>query len=54
MVTQTPERIFERATRMLERTRTRGGYLLGTGNSVPEYIPFENYRALLRAAEAFC
>lgn len=53
MVTGTPDRIFDRATAMLERARTRGGYLLGTGNSVPEYIPFENYSALLRAAETF-
>jgi uroporphyrinogen decarboxylase len=53
MVSETPERIFARATAMLERSRTRGGYLLGTGNSVPEYIPFENYKALLRAAEEF-
>lgn len=53
MVMETPERIFERATSMLKHTRARGGYLLGTGNSVPEYIPFGNYKSLLRAAEAF-
>ncbi len=53
MVSQTPARIYDRATAMLERSRTRGGYLLGTGNSVPTYIPFENYSALLRAAEEF-
>ncbi len=53
MVTETPEKIITRATEMLERTHARGGYLLGTGNSVPEYIPYENYRALLRAAESF-
>jgi len=28
----------------------RGGYGLGTGNSVPEYVPRENYFAMLSAA----
>jgi len=38
---------------MLERTASRGGYALGTGNSVPEYIPYENYIAMVRAAWEF-
>ena len=53
MVRKTPDDIFMRATGMLERSREAGGYLLGTGNSVPEYIPFENYMALLRARDEF-
>ncbi len=28
----------------------RGCYLLGMGNSVPEYVPYFNYMALVRAA----
>ena len=28
----------------------RGGFALGTGNSVPEYVPDANYFALIRAA----
>ena len=35
---------------MLERTRARGGYALGTGNSVPEYVPDDKYFAMIRAA----
>ena len=35
---------------MLERTAGRGGYALGTGNSVPDYVPDENYFAMIRAA----
>ena len=35
---------------MLERSKDRGCYLLGSGNSVPEYVPFENYMAMVRAA----
>jgi len=45
-----PEEIFARAKSMLERTTDRGGYALGTGNSVPEYVPDENFFALIRAA----
>jgi uroporphyrinogen decarboxylase len=35
---------------MLKRAEGRGGYALGTGNSVPEYIPQDNFIALLKAA----
>lgn len=33
---------------MLEKGR-QGGYALGTGNSIPEYIPKENYLAMIGA-----
>lgn len=49
MARKTPEEIYKRAAAMLDRARHDGGYMLGTGNSVPEYIPFENYMAMLRA-----
>lgn len=45
-----PDVIYRRAKEMLKRTRERGGYALGSGNSIPDYIPNENYLALLRAA----
>lgn len=48
--TATPEQVYERAKAMLQRTEGRGGYALGTGNSVPPYMPHENYFAMLRAA----
>jgi uroporphyrinogen decarboxylase len=35
---------------MLERSASRGGYALGTGNSVPKYIPDEHYFAMISAA----
>lgn len=53
MVTKSPEEIYARATSMLERSRERGCYFLGTGNSVPEYIPQDNYLALVKAAADF-
>jgi uroporphyrinogen decarboxylase len=46
----TPEQVHDRARAMIERTASRGGYALGTGNSVPEYVPHENFFALLSAA----
>ncbi len=45
-----PEAVHARARAMLERTAARGGYALGTGNSVPDYVPDENYFAMIRAA----
>ena len=43
----TPEQIRERSRAMLKRAQKRGGYALGTGNSVPEYVPDENYLAMI-------
>jgi uroporphyrinogen decarboxylase len=47
-----PEAVYARARAMLERTAARGGYALGTGNSVPDYVPDESYFAMIRAALA--
>ena len=49
----TPEEIQKRCKEMLERTGQKGGYALGTGNSVPEYVPQENYFALIKTASDF-
>jgi uroporphyrinogen decarboxylase len=46
----TPDQVYERSKRMLERSAGRGAYGLGTGNSVPEYVPDEAYLAMIRAA----
>ena len=45
-----PEEVYTRARAMLERADGRGGYALGTGNSVPDYVPDEGYFAMIRAA----
>ena len=44
------QEVYERCRAMLLRG-WRGGYALGTGNSVPEYMPKDQYYALLQAAE---
>jgi len=46
----TPETIYQRSKAMLERTATRGSYALGSGNSIPSYVPDQNYFAMIRAA----
>ncbi|MEF9974420.1 MAG: uroporphyrinogen decarboxylase family protein [Clostridia bacterium] len=45
----TPEAIEQRARALLSLTGSRG-YALGSGNSIPDYVPDESYFALTRAA----
>lgn len=49
----TPGQIESRSHAMIQRTQQRGGWALGTGNSVPDYVPWENYFAMTRAATGF-
>ncbi|MDA3960327.1 MAG: hypothetical protein PF961_06030 [Planctomycetota bacterium] len=44
-----PEAVYLRSRAMLERSARRGGYALGTGNSVPDYVPQAGYLAMVRA-----
>jgi uroporphyrinogen decarboxylase len=46
----TPEEVYQRSKAMLARSAERGSYALGTGNSVPDYVPDEGYFAMTRAA----
>jgi len=43
----TPEKIRERCLNMLKRTSKKGGYALGSGNSIPDYVPYDNYMAMI-------
>jgi uroporphyrinogen decarboxylase len=47
--TAKPGEVYRRATAILDQTQQRGGYALGSGNSITKYLPMDNYRALLRA-----
>lgn len=47
---RSPQEVFERSKAMLERSARRGGYALGTGNSVPDYTPDDGFFAMTRAA----
>ncbi|MBR7185401.1 MAG: hypothetical protein IKD37_07315 [Clostridia bacterium] len=53
LTTKTPEEVERRCRLMLERTWERGGYALGSGNSIPTSVPVENYMAMLRVAHEF-
>jgi uroporphyrinogen decarboxylase len=47
LASKSPEDIRKRAKEILELTADRGGYALGSGNSIPDYIPEENFRAMI-------
>lgn len=46
----TPKEVYRRAEAILEQTSAKGGYALGSGNSIPYYVPQENYFAMIAAA----
>ena len=50
LVRSSREEIMKRSSNLIEQTRDRGGYALGSGNSIPHYVPYENYFAMLSAA----
>ncbi|MFW5891157.1 MAG: hypothetical protein ACOCUI_02960, partial [bacterium] len=41
------KKIKERSLNMLKISEDKGGYALGTGNSVPEYVPDDKYLAMI-------
>ncbi|MBN2417347.1 hypothetical protein JXO52_16035 [bacterium] len=48
----TPAEIKHRSIHMLERSAGKGAYALGSGNSIPDYIPDENFRAMIGAVNS--
>jgi uroporphyrinogen decarboxylase len=50
LIRSSPEEIKNRCEAMLELAEENGSYALGSGNSVPEYIPYEHYRAMIDVA----
>ncbi|MFH0988990.1 MAG: uroporphyrinogen decarboxylase family protein [bacterium] len=49
----TPAEVRERVRLNIEQAAFNGGYCAGSGNSIPEYVNFDNYIAMLKAAEEF-
>lgn len=45
-----PAAIYQRAVGLLRLTRESGGYALGSGNSIPTYVPLRHYLAMIAAA----
>jgi uroporphyrinogen decarboxylase len=48
LVRRTPDEIRQRSAGILEMTGSKG-YALGSGNSIPAYVPIENYLAMIGA-----
>ena len=49
---KTPQEIFEMVVELGQRFRNQAqGYALGSGNSIPDYVPVEGYLAMVRAAQ---
>jgi uroporphyrinogen decarboxylase len=48
-----PAQVMERTKRTMDECARGGGYAVGTGNTVANYIPVENYLAMLKAAADF-
>jgi uroporphyrinogen decarboxylase len=46
----TPEEVNARAKALVLKTGCKG-YALGSGNSIPEFVPAENYLAMIKAAQ---
>jgi uroporphyrinogen decarboxylase len=51
LCTASQEEIKRRARALLARARQRGGYALGSGNSIPGYCPTENYLAMISVVD---
>jgi uroporphyrinogen decarboxylase len=45
-----PDEIQKRVRYLIETCGTRGRYAIGSGNSIPSYIPVQNYLAMLEEA----
>ncbi len=50
MIMESKEEVYNRSRALLEKTANLGSFALGTGNSVPDYLPNEKYFAMLQAA----
>ena len=49
----TPEYIKERTRQVIEESIDHGGFILGCGNSIPDYVPVEGFFAMLEVANEY-
>jgi uroporphyrinogen decarboxylase len=47
----TPEQVTERCKNLLELTKPTSRYIMGAGNSIPHFVPLDNYNALRNSVE---
>ena len=48
-----PDAIRSTVRSLIEEVGQRGGYCVGSGNSIPNYIPVNNFRAMLETTWEF-
>lgn len=53
LIRSSVEEIKARCQNILRISKDKGGYALGSGNSIPEYIPYEKYMAMVESATQF-
>lgn len=53
LVRSSEEDIRRRCESLLSQTREKGGYALGSGNSIPAYVPLEKFRVLREAGRRY-
>ena len=46
----TPEDVRRRTRQLIETCTPRGRYAIGSGNSIPSYVPRDNYLAMVAEA----
>ena len=49
----TKEQITSEVKRLLKKVAVNGGYCLGSGNTIADYIPFENYLTMIETVHKF-
>ena len=49
----TPDDVRKQTRFLLETCGARGRYAIGSGNSIPSYVPLENYLAMVSEAHQF-
>jgi len=51
-LSQKPDEVFETVIELGQRFRNQAnGFALGSGNSIPDYVPVEGYLVMVRAAQ---
>jgi uroporphyrinogen decarboxylase len=53
LCSSSPREVYLRSKKMLELSAEKGAFALGSGNSIPNYVPLENYKAMIRAAHDY-
>lgn len=49
----TPEEVEAEVKDLIKRLAPGGGYVVGSANSIPDYVPYENYIALIEASKKY-